>query len=177
MMPLCEPFGVSEASVSYEPSQSPWFDRNLLIETRRPAAEVVRSTWVNTLLRTLWLSPPSAATITICFEALASLKDMGVRVPELSAIAMYLHRFPELLPTVEATTQKTLGVFLSNAHLSLEMVRDRESNDQYVALIVRMNTYPEDLFEHIDSINRAFDESRPPSDGWFYLTTDFQPPR
>jgi hypothetical protein len=110
-------------------------------------------------------------------EMLTRITEMGVLIPEVSVIETYLGRYPELAAVVEAMTQRTLRVFSARAQASLEMIRDRESDDHYIVLMVRFVVYPENVMDAIEEINRAFDPGYPQSEGWFYLTTDFQHPR
>ena len=175
-MPLCESFNASEASASYQPQHSIWFDRQMVSKARKAVPQPIFSAWIEALLRGPWLGPSSSATTTFCFQGLASLKEKGARIPEVSAIAMYLGRYPDLLPIVTAMSQKTLEVFQTNAQVSLEMVWDREYDDHFPALFVRFEQYPEEILDLIEPINRAFDGDRAKSDGWFYVTTDFQGP-
>ena len=135
--------------------------------------------WEWPLSRKLTTSAPPASDSTLIpiFEVLRRLKEKGVRIPEVPSIETYFGRYPELLPVVEGMTQRAFEIFKGGIQLSLEIIRDREYDDHYAALLVRSERYPKGIMGRLNGINAAFSEERTRSEGWFYLTTDFQKPR
>ena len=125
----------------------------------------------------LWSPPDSASALLPIEGVLARIGRIRIRISEGPAIKDYLSRYPELAPLVEATATRASEIFGAAAQLSLEIIQDRESEDRYTALMVRFEEYPEDVMETLESINRTFDDADPSSEGWFFVTTDFQNPR
>lgn len=132
------------------------------------------------LFNLVWLrsfSTSSTSTTMAVTQALIRLQYCGIQIRERLTIRTYLNQYSELVPDLEAMAKRALKSFPPPAVISLEPIKDRESNDQILALVVRYGEYPEMIMDHIDAINRIFDPPDASSDGWFYLTTDFQPPR
>lgn len=110
-------------------------------------------------------------------EALARIRETGVLVPEFDNVYSYLRDHREMIGLVEELAEPLLREFHSDSQLSLELYRDRESDDHYLTIYVRQHSYQPTLFERIDSVVRQFDQQLSKASGWLQVTTDFLKPR
>jgi hypothetical protein len=110
-------------------------------------------------------------------EELAAATNAGIDVPRPADLAAYLARYPCMLQPLIQVSRRAAGAFSSDVHLSLELHRDREIDDEYLALYIRQQRYTPDI---LDGIERLSSNLRPelgfPA-GWLLITTDFRPRR
>ena len=100
-----------------------------------------------------------------------------ILVPSSEDVDTYLRAYPDiaaLLPDMCDAASAQLG---PQTQLSLEVYRDREADDHYLALYARQDPYDPGIIDAIDQVARAFDQRLTNSSGWLLLTTDFRPPR
>jgi hypothetical protein len=66
--------------------------------------------------------------------------------------------------------------FTTNDQLSLELFKDRESEDRFLALYVRQNIYDKNIMKRLEKIWLNFETEIAGSKGWINITTDFRSP-
>ena len=108
-------------------------------------------------------------------EGLATLVQAGIRIPCPADLTAYLIRYPDLLPALGPVAERVAAAFPSDARLSLELYRDREIEDEYLALYVRQQSYASDILQRIELISAELQPQLDSSQGWLLITTDFQP--
>lgn len=124
------------------------------------------------------IQPQSNADVTFQMETiLKQVLTMEVDIPRVAPVRDYLLRYSDitdLIPRVCQMAREHLG---KNAHLSLEVYRDQEIEDEYLALYVRQENYDERLMDKIDEVCVKYENMLSGKSGWFIVTTDFRPPR
>jgi hypothetical protein len=110
----------------------------------------------------------------------------GQRTPTLASsnvlvanpdVCDYLSAYPSLagmLPSVCEQIRQRLG---DAVELSLEVYRDPEIDDRFLALFVRQRSYDESTMQRIREASEPLDEQLRAVDGCLVVTTDFRAPR
>lgn len=123
------------------------------------------------------IEPQSNTDVTFQIEmALKQILTIGVDIPQAARVRDYLLRYSDitsLIPFVCHVTREHLGI---NTHLSLEVYRDPEIEDEYLALYVRQESYDERLMGRIEEVCVEYEDMLSGKSGWFIVTTDFRPP-
>ena len=104
-----------------------------------------------------------------------NLASSSVLVPDEPAVDRYLGSYPSLavaLPAICAHVRKQLG---DAVELSLELYRDPEIDDSFLALYVRQETYDASVMDRIQAAREPLDLAS--GEGCLLVTTDFRPPR
>lgn len=114
-------------------------------------------------------SPHLQSLLDSCRAHAVALRYSG----ELSA---YLSQHPDLASRLPSLCSEARGEFPPPTELSLELYRDPEIDDRYLALYVRQESYEEDLLDRIEQARAAYRPMLVGLNGHFLLTTDFQPP-
>ncbi len=84
----------------------------------------------------------------------------------------YLHLTELILPVCKTARSK----FENRAKFYLEVYRDPEIEDEYLALYVRQKAYEDDVLKLIREIAReSLYQGLEGKKGWFTVTTDFKP--
>ncbi|MFQ6609153.1 MAG: hypothetical protein ACE5EE_11600 [Fidelibacterota bacterium] len=124
------------------------------------------------------IRPQSNTDITFHIEdALKQIKKIEVNIPQPGAVRDYLVRYSDitsLITLVCSMAREELGV---DTQLSLEVYRDPEIEDEYLALYVRQESYDELIMDKIEELCAEYEEELTGKSGWFIVTTDFRPPR
>ncbi len=100
-----------------------------------------------------------------------------VVIPRPGEIREYLLRFPDIISILPCICFHTAMEFTTNDQISLELFRDRESEDRYLTLNIRQNTYAKDIMKQLERIWLNFESEIAKSKGWINITTDFRSPR
>ncbi|EHQ36153.1 hypothetical protein [Methanoplanus limicola] len=66
--------------------------------------------------------------------------------------------------------------FGKNSQVSVELYRDPEIYDRYIAIYVRQYSYDDDIMDRIDRICNEYEKYIADTGGWMIITTDFKPP-
>lgn len=106
----------------------------------------------------------------------AALRRMGVRVPAAGAVRAYLLAHDDLLETVAVIAERALARRARGDELVLELYRDPEARDEYLALYLRRHDYAEDTLRLIEEIAEETEGLLAGASGWVLVTTDFEPP-
>lgn len=121
--------------------------------------------------------PLSNTDVTFQMEAiLKQVLTMEVDIPFAAPVREYLLRYSDitnLIPRVCRTAKKHLG---KDTQLSLEVYRDQEIEDEYLALYVRQESYDERLMDKIEEVCVEYEDLLSGKLGWLVVTTDFRPP-
>jgi hypothetical protein len=110
-------------------------------------------------------------------SALSELVLLGVTIPRPSEVKDNLLRYPDLIDLLLPVSVTTRQRFGPEAQLSLEVYRDPEVQDSYLALYVRQDRYDDTVMERITQICAGYEQELADRSGWFLVTTDFCPPR
>lgn len=109
--------------------------------------------------------------------ALTALQRDGILVPRPAEVREYLLRYPDMAHPVVVACKASVERFRANAQLSLELYRDPEIDDQYLALYVRQEAYEDGILDKIRDTRDGYRALFGGSSGYFLLTTDFDAPR
>ena len=109
--------------------------------------------------------------------ALSSLGSPDVVLPEREAVREYFLRHPDMSGPVKHACTLSRERLGAGPQLSLEVYRDPEIEDEYLALFVRQEEYDEQVLDIIESISEQHREELAETSGWLLVTTDFCPPR
>jgi uncharacterized protein with von Willebrand factor type A (vWA) domain len=103
-----------------------------------------------------------------------SLREADIDIEEPEQVQRYLRRYPELIAAVQTMSLTARGEF-PDAQLLLTVYQDPETEDQFLSLFVRRDSYDG---TEVRRIERLHEECRHLNKGagWFLLLTDFQPP-
>ncbi len=103
-----------------------------------------------------------------------SLREADIDIEEPEQVQRYLRQYPELIAAVQ-TMSLTARAEFPDAQLLLTVYQDPETEDQFLSLFVRRDSYDG---TEVGRIERLHEEYRHLSKGkgWFLLLTDFQPP-
>jgi hypothetical protein len=75
---------------------------------------------------------------------------------------------------VPAMCRRTWEEFGSIAELTIQINQDREMDDPYLILLVRLPSYAADTRQRIDAVWQHFEEQLRGRSGWIIATTDFR---
>lgn len=107
---------------------------------------------------------------------LSDLASRRVVIPEPAVVRAYLAEHPDLLDVVKIACDAVVAKFTNDTRFSLEVYRDPEIVDEYLALFVRQREYAGDILEKLHSIHGAHASKLQGNSGWLQVTTDFAPP-
>lgn len=104
-------------------------------------------------------------------EALEKVRGMGVKVAD--EVRGYLLRFPDM---VQATVQvcEIVRCEVPDAHLSLEVYRDPEIDDEHLILYARFPRYDATVLQRIEGAESQWEPYLVGKKGWLLVTTDFR---
>ena len=104
------------------------------------------------------------------------LEHNQVTVSQPTEVRNYLTRYSDLAGFVLPVCKAARTRFKNRAKLYLEVNRDPEIDDDYLALYIRQKTYQNDVLKIIREISREMlYEGLTTNKGWFTITTDFKP--
>ena len=106
---------------------------------------------------------------------LQNLKLSHVIIPNPFEVHKYLEKYPELIGIVLMASQSAREKFDPEDQLSLEIFNDHESDNQTLTLYIRKKHYIGSLLKTINDITDEYSPFLADKNGWFVLTTDYQP--
>lgn len=101
----------------------------------------------------------------------------GVKTGDLGKIHAYLESHPDMIDVAESICRAARQEFGPQAELLLQVYRDPEIDDEYLALYVRLSFYGDDFLPRVRSISAAHEEQLFGISGDILVTTDFRFPR
>lgn len=99
-----------------------------------------------------------------------------VRVSSDEDVQAYLQAHPALMDVIAGVGCTVRGEFGPQAELTLQVTRDPEMHDEYLALFVRMNSYGPEMFTRLEKVMATHEQELSTQDGSLLITTDFRPP-
>ena len=108
-------------------------------------------------------------------DALLARIATGVQLSSESRIREYLLRFADTAEVVSHAVEAAQRRF-PEALLVLDVYRDPEIDDEYLALYVRLSHYDDSVMERITAAESEYLEMLADKSGWIQLTTDFRTP-
>lgn len=108
--------------------------------------------------------------------ALSQVAASRIDVPEPSLVRAYLNQHLDLIGTLTRTCKTTAETFGRDSQLLLIVYRDPEIENEYLALYIRKNEYPDDFLDALHAVYAAYANELIDKSGWFQVTTDFAPP-
>ena len=108
---------------------------------------------------------------------LSELAAFSVAIPERLAVQLYMAAHPDILDPTLLLCRHARQEFGPSASLSLQLNRDREIEDKYPILMVRLLDYSNDTMRRIDSVMDRSEDSLEGTSGTILVTTDFRPIR
>ena len=173
------PWGTGPASTSHLPSAS----RQLVHGPVIPSAWLRWITWWIVSASTETLVPwterreikETPSVIAEIDSLLDYLQRSGISLINQDEIHGYLLQFPDLIDVLSEVVHIACEG-LPEAHLSLELYHDPESEDEHLVLYARFREYDNTTMERIRDIRAKYRPLLVGKEGWIILTTDFQPP-
>ena len=99
-----------------------------------------------------------------------------VDVPRPGDVAEYLRHYPDIGRLLPRVCEAVLDRFGDRAQVVLDVYRDPEADDEYLAIEVRQEVYEAGTLRAIEGVSRGFEEELSACNGWLLVTTDFRPP-
>jgi hypothetical protein len=112
-----------------------------------------------------------AATVDALLEGVAK----NAQLANKPQIREYLLQFVDLAEVVPHAVEAAKQHF-PEAQLVLEVYRDPEIDDEYLALYVRLSRYDDTVMERIAAAEAEYLDRLAGKSGWIQLTTDFRTP-
>jgi hypothetical protein len=103
------------------------------------------------------------------------IANTGIRMPNRDEVERFLGNRLELADLLRKICTKARTVF-NSAELSLELYHDPEFDDRYLTLFVRLDPYPADILDRIESFTAEFRDYLDQISDYFLVTTDFRRP-
>jgi hypothetical protein len=104
------------------------------------------------------------------------LQHNQVAVSQPAEVRNYLIRHLDLTELILPVCQTARARFENRAKFYLEVYRDPEIDDEYLALYIRQKVYEDDVLKVIREISReSLYRGLEGKKGWFTITTDFKP--
>jgi len=97
-------------------------------------------------------------------------------IPEPDSVISYLQHYPDIIDILWNASKYSFEFFERRAEISLEISVGDDASDTVIALFIRMEEYPENIIEQLDSVCEQFEPDLTERDGFILITTDFQPP-
>jgi hypothetical protein len=112
-----------------------------------------------------------AAMVDALLEGVAKNAQLANK-PQIREYLLQFVDLAEVIPhAVEAAKQH-----FPEAQLVLEVYRDPEIDDEYLALYVRLSRYDDTVMERIAAAEAEYLDRLAGKSGWIQLTTDFRTP-
>jgi hypothetical protein len=112
-----------------------------------------------------------AARVDALLEGVAK----SAQIANKPQIREYLLQFVDLAEVVPHAVEAAKQHF-PEAQLVLEVYRDPEIDDEYLALYVRLSRYDDTVMERIAAAEAEYLDRLAGKSGWIQLTTDFRTP-
>jgi predicted GTPase len=112
-----------------------------------------------------------AATVDALLEGVGK----NAQLANKPQIREYLLQFVDLAEVVPHAVEAAKQHF-PEAQLVLEVYRDPEIDDEYLALYVRLSRYDDTVMERIAAAEAEYLDRLAGKSGWIQLTTDFRTP-
>ncbi|HUW57877.1 MAG TPA: hypothetical protein VMZ92_14650 [Planctomycetota bacterium] len=154
-----------------------WYCDSSLALASDPSDEDLLAVRLSDITSTIAPPLPGPTGLASEIEAILWLIRPIVRIPRPADVRQYLLRYPDLTSLLPRMSNRTWQVFRERAQLSLEVYRDPEIEDEYLALYVRQESYGPDIMDMIRAVLGAFHKDLAEKSGWILVTTDFAPPR
>lgn len=106
------------------------------------------------------------------------MTQAGIAIPNPADLVAYVNHYPGMLRPLVLISAQVAGAFPRDASLSLELHRDREIDDEYLALYVRQRDYAPDILDRIEHLSAELQpllDALGTNDGRLLVITDFQP--
>jgi hypothetical protein len=104
------------------------------------------------------------------------LQHNQVTVSQPAEVLNYLTRHLDMTELILPVCKMARTRFENRAEFYLEVYRDPEIDDEYLALYVRQKVYDDDVLKMIREISReSLYRGLEGKKGWFTITTDFKP--
>jgi hypothetical protein len=109
-------------------------------------------------------------------DVLESARSLKVLTPDPASICDYLADHPGMEALLSDVLEQAAAEFTGD-QLSLEVYRDPETPDCFLALFVRQSNYAQDLVGRASAVMDHYADRLASTSGWLQVTTDFQLPR
>ena len=107
---------------------------------------------------------------------LSEVTAKHVLIPEPSLVSAYLTKDTDLSEVLMIACDAVTAKFTDDTQFSLEVYRDPEIVDEYLALYVRQSVYADDILCRLREVYAAYASRLTDGSGWLQVTTDFAPP-
>jgi len=117
------------------------------------------------------------AGFTTWYGLRSALAASAVEIRRVAEVRCYLDSHTDTYGVTEKVCKAARREFGPEAFLTLQVYRDPEIEDEYLALYVRLRAYGPDTLPRMRSVVDAFDNELCQTSGSILLTTDFRPVR
>ena len=107
----------------------------------------------------------------------SALAASAVEIRRVAEVRSYLESHPDMYVVTNGICKAARREFGPEAFLTLQVYRDPEIEDEYLALYVRLRAYGADTLRRIRSVADALDNELCQTSGSILITTDFRPIR
>ena len=97
-----------------------------------------------------------------------------INYPDIGEVAEFLSKHKDIIEIVLTGCSLAHSGFNQNKSLTLEVFHDEEDGDEYLTLILRQNTYPDDFMDQIKKISNVYRSEIAGKSAYFLITTDFE---
>jgi hypothetical protein len=105
------------------------------------------------------------------------LASFNVELPNRDEVEEYAANHSDLAALLAGICARLRSAFGPSVELSLELYRDPEQQEQYLALFVRQEKFEAGILNQIESVSRPFMSQLEAASGHLLITTDFRRPR
>jgi hypothetical protein len=109
-------------------------------------------------------------------EVLTKVASRNIQVAGLGEVRAYLLQHIDLIDILPFVSRIASETFDPETELSLELYRDPEVEDSYLAFLGRNLEYDEKFFEKMKIIRSGYTDLLTDKSGWILVTTDFDSP-
>jgi hypothetical protein len=125
----------------------------------------------------IYLLDGGTADLSPWYGFRSALAASAVEIRRATEVRSYLENHPDMYGMTEKVCKAARQEFGPEAFLTLQVYRDPEIEDEYLALFVRLRTYGADILPRIRSVTDAFDTELCQTPGSILITSDFRPIR
>ncbi|EHQ36227.1 hypothetical protein [Methanoplanus limicola] len=116
-----------------------------------------------------------AENVTATDTYLNSLDFLNhIHYPDIGEVAEFLCKHKDIIEIVLTGCSLACSGFNNNGNLNPEVFHDEEDGDEYLTLVIRKNTYPDDFMDMIKEISNVYRSEPAGKSAYFLITTDFE---
>ncbi len=122
---------------------------------------------------------PQSSTTSLMKEIYNTLKEIeqaGIHIKHEEEVKEYLQKFPDIMDVL-IKASASVKKYFPKAEIVLDIYNDKEIEDRYLIINVRLEEYDESFLERLEKAESEFIKELSNRNGWLQLTTDFGKPQ